>query len=428
MLSYRTDFPHLCRCESAPRHVQNCPDCGGDRYGANSRPCRQLFYFSFLEWQAIMMAMPAFAKEIRHGSVRTRADGLLSDIYDGSAWERIYMSDGRMAQHPASAVLALSTDGFDPFKIGSRSKRQHNLWPIAGVPVNLPPHLRSNIKYVYLATILPHLKGKQRLQPTLNILVDKLIYSYHVGNVVFDAFDGKNVRLHSKLGYVITDLRALHKVETVLQSPSPEGCAVCQIRGIRHALLGAKTLYAHAYTDLSLRHPFRRLASSRVHGVEGMHYLTTPSPLRSEEERRRRAFIGVEVTVRQQHIMKVRERCLLLKLVSTGFQLTDSIGYDPMHTIGGVIRDIFKCLRGDRMTQRLLDFEKTVNGAYADNVMESVDTMSFVLSGRKQRMVEDRLEHVRRHAPIAVRGSMPVRAFTERDKLPMAEIAFISGG
>lgn len=36
-------------------------------------------------------------------------------------------------------------------------------------------------------------------------------------------------------------------------------------------------------------------------------------------------------------------------------------GYDPMHTIGGVIEDTFKCLAGNRMNESMLQYEHEHN-------------------------------------------------------------------
>lgn len=92
-----------------------------------------------------------------------------------------------------------------------------------------------------------------------------------------------------------------------------------------------------------------------------------PTPRRSEHERQERAAAGVESTFSYFRDgvaveKKITETCVLLKLVSCGFSLSQVIGFDPMHAIGGVIKDLFRCLRGGRMTEAMLRFEQKFNG------------------------------------------------------------------
>lgn len=151
----------------------------------------------------------------------------------------------------------------DPFKQALKTrKKKKSVWFLGGVIANLPAHIRNSLPAMYIATVLPPNSGK-RLQPTLDILVDEILYGYYVGNTVRDANRKRNVLLRSKLGYVIADLRALHKVETVLQSPSPDGCVACEHAGAKYPGLD-KTLYPNAYRDLPDDDTFMREACAEL--------------------------------------------------------------------------------------------------------------------------------------------------------------------
>lgn len=92
-----------------------------------------------------------------------------------------------------------------------------------------------------------------------------------------------------------------------------------------------------------------------------------PVQLRSDDDRHKRAKEGVDVNVVYINgsgdvVSKtIRETCALLKLECTGFKLNLVVGIDPMHTIGGVIKDIFNCLAGKRMTEKLFKWERERN-------------------------------------------------------------------
>ena len=152
------------------------------------------------------------------------------------------------------------------FKLGSKaSAKSKSAWFIGATVANLDIHNRNSLPAFYLATAIPPNSGK-RLQPTLEILVDELMYCYHVGSTVYDASSDTEVLLRAKLAFVVADLRALHKVETVLQSPSPDGCISCPDAGYSVKTLSEKqvnkTIYPRAFRDLpETSKPLRRAAA-----------------------------------------------------------------------------------------------------------------------------------------------------------------------
>lgn len=74
--------------------------------------------------------------------------------------------------------MLVSRAGVDPTKKSMRSKHKHSFWPIAAVPYNLPPWLRTHPAAVYLCTVVPH--KAHRLQPSFAPLIDELLYCYQV--------------------------------------------------------------------------------------------------------------------------------------------------------------------------------------------------------------------------------------------------------
>lgn len=66
----------------------------------------------------------------------------------------------------------------DATKKSMRSKHKHSFWPVAVVPYNLPPWLRTHPAAVFLSTVVPH--KAYRLQPSFGPLVDELSWCYKV--------------------------------------------------------------------------------------------------------------------------------------------------------------------------------------------------------------------------------------------------------
>lgn len=67
-------------------------------------------WLSYLEFQRRIMAVPAFAKEMG-AHLQPRPQGLLADIWHGSAWAKLFTRDPIMSADRANFVLIISTDG-----------------------------------------------------------------------------------------------------------------------------------------------------------------------------------------------------------------------------------------------------------------------------------------------------------------------------
>lgn len=89
---------------------------------------------------------------------------------------------------------------------------------------------------------------------------------------------------------------------------------------------------------------------------------TAPAPaLRTKADRIARAREGVVITVDRKSTpkLKVLETSVFTRLPY--YDPVKTTGYDPMHTIGGVIEDLFKCAAGNRITENQLQYEKEHN-------------------------------------------------------------------
>ena len=101
-------------------------------------------------------------------------DDTIYDIYQSVAWRKAYSREGIFKEDPRGVLLALCTDGVNPF---AHNKVLYSMWPIMLTLLNLPRNLRNKYTSIRLVGIVPS-NGAQEphsLNPYLDILVDELL-------------------------------------------------------------------------------------------------------------------------------------------------------------------------------------------------------------------------------------------------------------
>ena len=120
--------------------------------------------------------------------------------------------------------------------------------------------------------------AKLDLQPFIAILVDELLYLYHVGHLVYDSHTGTRFRCRARLVQAISDIRGEEKVLLVKSTPAFYGCFYCWIKGFH---VCRKTVYCGHHTALPLDHPLRaplaELSQINGHG-KGREVMSTLVP------------------------------------------------------------------------------------------------------------------------------------------------------
>ena len=120
------------------------------------------------------------------------------------------------------------TDGFVTNK-GMHSK-QPSWTPHLLMCLNFPPWIRTKPGFlIVLGMVPPQCKS---LQPFLGLFADQLDAMMD-GLDVYDAYEEREVKCHSRLLVAINDLRALPKVSMATQAPSKYwACHCCNVLGI----------------------------------------------------------------------------------------------------------------------------------------------------------------------------------------------------
>lgn len=128
--------------------------------------------------------------------------------------------------------------------------------------LNFPPWIRTEPGFIVLLGMIP--PGYKSLQPFMGLFADQLDAMID-GLEVYDAYEKRDVKCHSRLLIAINDLRGLPKMTMATQAPSLYwACHCCNVLGIHVKQLGT-TVYPGAIRLLdqcgSTRMRVRQLAT-----------------------------------------------------------------------------------------------------------------------------------------------------------------------
>lgn len=114
-------------------------------------------------------------------------DGIIKDFFDGQAYKQLLQEWQQLKEDPRNMMLALITDGVQPFK----DDKGYSIWPIAIMPLNVPPTLRASLTSIMCIVpgtrMLEDDEGPLDLNPYLEVLVDELWWLDRQGVIVEDA-------------------------------------------------------------------------------------------------------------------------------------------------------------------------------------------------------------------------------------------------
>lgn len=118
-----------------------------------TRPIRTFAYQPFKSWLARLLARPGLLKflEVSVAGAQQSHPELVSDIFQGDAAKKLVGSDGKpfLESSPGGLQLIfnMNIDWFNPY--GSRkSGRQYSIGGIYMICMNLPIHLRYQVRYI----------------------------------------------------------------------------------------------------------------------------------------------------------------------------------------------------------------------------------------------------------------------------------------
>lgn len=121
-----------------------------------SRPIRTFAYQPFTSWLARLLARPGLVELLRvnaTGAQRSHPE-LISDIFQGDAAKKLVGSDGKpfLENSPGELrlIFNMNVDWFNPY--GSRkSGRQYSVGGIYLICMNLPIHLRYQVRHIVIS-------------------------------------------------------------------------------------------------------------------------------------------------------------------------------------------------------------------------------------------------------------------------------------
>jgi hypothetical protein len=160
---------------------------------------------------------------------RRKAKETQRDIWDSLMWKKRVLDSGFLsASEPLNVVMALSTDGVNPF--GRRSV--HSTWPIVGILYNYAPEVRSKFNRLLLLGLIPGPKEPANMKPYLDVIVQEINELYKNGVQVWDGYAKINRTVRVQLILVLGDGPAMSKMLNMKLGNAHAGCIQCDHKGV----------------------------------------------------------------------------------------------------------------------------------------------------------------------------------------------------
>jgi hypothetical protein len=181
--------------------------------------------------------------------------GTVNDVFDGLHYRTLldthvvindkeyphkFFSDSR------DIALALSTDGFAPFK-----RRRYTAWPLLLFLLNLPPEIRIHIEHLPCLGVIPGPKKPKDSDSFMYPAVEELL-NLARGVTAYDKLVGELFKLRAYLILVFGDIPAVSMLMHMKGHNGYRPCRICNISGLR--IPGSKATTNYVPLDRSC-HP-----------------------------------------------------------------------------------------------------------------------------------------------------------------------------
>ena len=149
-------------------HAKYCPECKSSRYvevdsgdGQKKQlnvPLNVLRYLPVIPRIQRLYMDEATAKQMTWHKVGIRYKEdvnhkkMMIHPSDGASWKNFDKKHPLKAKEPRNVRIAMSTDGFNPFGMTAAS---YSCWPLFVIPLNLPPGVIMQRKYMFLSLVVP---------------------------------------------------------------------------------------------------------------------------------------------------------------------------------------------------------------------------------------------------------------------------------
>ncbi|KAK1414097.1 hypothetical protein QVD17_29837 [Tagetes erecta] len=130
-------------------------------------------------------------------------DGKLRHPADALVWKNFDEKFQEFASDPRNVRLALSSDGFNPFRTMNVA---HSIWPVFLIPHNLPPWLVMKQPNIILSLIIPGPKGPgNKIDVYMQPLIKELKELWEDGINTFDASTKQYFQMKAAIISTISD-------------------------------------------------------------------------------------------------------------------------------------------------------------------------------------------------------------------------------
>ncbi|XP_066396736.1 uncharacterized protein [Miscanthus floridulus] len=242
-----------------------CPKCKASRYielesgdGRKTQTkvgAKILRYLPFIpRIQRLFMSEESAKQMTWHKTGRRYTDKMIHPS-DGESWKSFDRKHTDKANEARNVRIALATDGFNPYGMGSSP---YTCWPVFVIPLNLPPGVAFQRQNILLSLIIPGHPGAN-MSVYMEPLIDDLVRAWDEGVVTYDRFTKTNFRMHIWYHYSMHDFLAYGLFcGWCVHTKMP--CPICKsaVEFFRLEKGGKFSSFDKHRQFLPLDHPFRR--------------------------------------------------------------------------------------------------------------------------------------------------------------------------
>jgi hypothetical protein len=335
--------PQSCCCYTGDlKDLKFCPYCKSPRFKPDGTQAAKPFsYLPIIPRLKAAMADPHTRDQMcyRDRAQQNRQAGQYTDYVNGSHYLSLLnklvpgarTKGRRFFQDARDVALAISTDGFCPFK-----KRKQSCWPIIIYNLNLPPDIRFQLENIICVGVIPGPKAVKDIETFLFPLIEELFELMH-GVPAYDAQNDEMFVLCAFLILAFGDIPAIAKLMSMKGHNGKVPCRACEILALRIPDSQNPAHYTplHRFPTSEPGHPYNPLnLPLRTHTQmmsQAREVINAPS---DAEAKRLSTQYGIN-------------RVPLLSLVPS-LEFPTSFPYDFMHLVWeGVIPNLLLLWTGD---------------------------------------------------------------------------------
>jgi hypothetical protein len=221
------------------KDLDACPYCNLPRFSSPGVPRKKFQYLRVKPLLDAMFRDKSVAKLMgyRHQyAMDQRNDDIIGDVFDGSIYKNLcdqnVVVDGQKLQHKyfsdcRDVALGLSLDGCTIF-----NRRKSSAWPVILINFNLPPKIRTRLRWLLCYAVIPAPSMIKNLDSYLIPLYEELA-ELAKGKSTLDPWAEEFFWLHVYLILAFGDYPALTKLMHMKGHNGVCPCRFCEIHGLR---------------------------------------------------------------------------------------------------------------------------------------------------------------------------------------------------